>query len=197
MQFLCTMNTSRFRVRPSINQPLLSLPVSLSSTRRSVIHKVQGHERNSRIFSEGHPYFLHLPEMHWIRNGRSNETETGGEEGEGEGKGEGRKKSPREVRAKITSVPCRGAQWILRIRRTSFILALLDVHISRSRSRRIDPSTPCRLCPLRNPTRASTGEPPIEERLPASRAARTKDHTQANGLGRDISSRFYGLGVNA
>lgn len=90
MQFLCTMNTSRFRVRPSINQPLLSLPVSLSSTRRSVIHKVRGHERNSRIFSEGHPYFLHLPEMHWIRNGRSNETETGG--GGGGGGGEGRRK---------------------------------------------------------------------------------------------------------
>lgn len=143
------MNTSRFRVPPSINQPLLSLPFLFRALAEASFTKYRGHERNSRIFSEGHPCFLHLPD--------ALETKRTTERDGGRGR-EGRKKSPKEVRAKMTAYPRRRAQWILRIRRTSFILALLDVHISRSRSRRIDPSTPCRLCPLRNPTR-STGEP--------------------------------------
>ncbi|KYN28675.1 hypothetical protein ALC57_01928 [Trachymyrmex cornetzi] len=55
------------------------------------------------------------------------------------------------------------------------------------------------LCPLRNAKSDSEQrDSPIEERLPATRAARTKDHTQAGERrpARDISLRFHGLGVN-
>jgi len=54
-----------------------------------------------------------------------------------------REKNRRKMRSYAQGVSCRGMGRILRIRRTSFILVLLDMHISRSR--RIDPSTPSSL----------------------------------------------------
>ena len=135
----CYFSTQWIRSFTTINQTSSFSPVSLSSIRPRIYHFQRGHERISRIFSRRTQRFgFVLPVPAW-RTGEAWRIER-----ETERK---RKNTEKDVKryAKSYSVACREVRRILRIRRTSYISALLYMHISRLRSRRIDPSTPSSL----------------------------------------------------